>query len=180
MRDARSLIPGDTSFEFSKAGILTPGSTSAPHLPNPIGQWYTQPSSPVTAAGPFLICTGFPLMSFDTLWKQTTAFLQRGQMIYTLITRHQVIGRLEKNSPRPTDWPVILLRPALLPFAERPADFQAGFSHTIVEPRALGQHGNAALRASTCICSAIAGDKKILPPAPVPEPKMLVGKPKEK
>jgi hypothetical protein len=56
-----SLIPGDMSHELYKAGILTPGSFSVPHLPNLIGQWYLQPSSPVTAAGPFLIHTGFPL-----------------------------------------------------------------------------------------------------------------------
>ncbi len=49
-----------------KAGLLTPGSYFRLRLPDH-GQWHLQRLSPVTAAGPFLIFTGFPIMSWRHL-----------------------------------------------------------------------------------------------------------------
>lgn len=61
-----SLIRGENSIKV-RAGILTPGSSYWSRLPDDFHQWHKRLSSPVTAAGPFRIRTGFPLMSRDTL-----------------------------------------------------------------------------------------------------------------
>lgn len=48
---------------FTWAGLLTPGSSYFPNLPDPPcdGQWCSRISFPVTAAGPFPTSTGFPI-----------------------------------------------------------------------------------------------------------------------
>ena len=68
----------------TKAGLLAFGSTYSPPLPVSLlpKQWYWQISSPITAAGPLPICTGFPIKlsrapSENRLISKGTIFVNR-------------------------------------------------------------------------------------------------------
>jgi hypothetical protein len=51
-------------FFFAQAGLLTSGSSYRPHLPSLSASGILQLSSPVTAAGPSPISTGFPIILY--------------------------------------------------------------------------------------------------------------------
>ena len=62
---------GYLAYRFPKrhqAGLLTHGSSYSPSLPISFlaSQWLDRISSPFTAAGPFPICTGFPIKLLRT------------------------------------------------------------------------------------------------------------------
>ena len=75
MRHRELLLPRKPiSLTFTWAGLLTPGSSSSRAFPSIklYESGVVRRSSPVTAAGPSLICTGFPLSVFLQLPSSAT------------------------------------------------------------------------------------------------------------